>query len=62
LAADRIGASAASHHPPASRRRRAERALANCHGNKSKAAAALGVTRKTLYAWLEADDAAAETH
>jgi two-component system response regulator HydG len=61
-AADRTGAIVSSHQPPASRRRRAERALANCHGNKSKAAAALGVTRKTFYSWLEADDAAAETH
>ncbi|MEO6097397.1 MAG: phosphoenolpyruvate hydrolase family protein [Fibrobacteria bacterium] len=31
----------------------ARRALANHGGNKSRAAAALGVTRKTLYAWLE---------
>jgi DNA-binding NtrC family response regulator/predicted TIM-barrel enzyme len=31
----------------------ARRALAEHAGNKSRAAAALGVTRKTLYAWLE---------
>jgi two-component system response regulator HydG len=31
----------------------AKRALAEHGGNKSRAAAALGVTRKTLYAWLE---------
>jgi len=36
-----------------SRRERAEQAVLNAHGNKSTAAAALGVTRKTLYAWLE---------
>jgi two-component system response regulator HydG len=41
-------------HPEmgATRRERAERAVAECDGNKSRAAAALGVTRKTLYAWL----------
>jgi two-component system, NtrC family, response regulator HydG len=36
-----------------SRRETAERALRAAHGNKSAAAASLGVTRKTLYAWLK---------
>ena len=36
------------------RREAARHALAEHAGNKSRAAAALGVTRKTLYAWLEA--------
>jgi two-component system response regulator HydG len=36
------------------RREAARRALAAHGGNKSRAAAALGVTRKTFYAWLEA--------
>ncbi len=35
------------------RRASAQRALQMHGGNKSRAAAALGVTRKTLYAWLE---------
>jgi len=35
-------------------RERAEQALIEADGNKSRAAAALGVTRKTLYAWLAA--------
>jgi DNA-binding NtrC family response regulator len=37
-----------------SRRSAAERALAHHGGNKSRAATALGITRKTFYAWLEA--------
>lgn len=41
--------------PSATRRERADQALAQAQGNKSRAAAALGVTRKTLYAWLKAD-------
>jgi two-component system response regulator HydG len=39
---------------PQDRREAARRALAAHGGNKSRAAAALGVTRKTLYAWLDA--------
>ena len=35
------------------RRQAARQALATHNGNKSRAAAALGVTRKTFYAWLE---------
>jgi DNA-binding NtrC family response regulator/predicted TIM-barrel enzyme len=35
-----------------SRRTRAEQALRLANGNKSRAAATLGVTRKTFYAWL----------
>jgi DNA-binding NtrC family response regulator len=38
---------------PQDRREAAQRALADHGGNKSRAAAALGVTRKTFYAWLE---------
>jgi two-component system response regulator HydG len=41
-----------------SHRESAERALAEARGNKSRAAAALGVTRKTLYAWLKRTPAA----
>jgi DNA-binding NtrC family response regulator len=37
-----------------SRRESAEKALRAAHGNKSAAAASLGVTRKTFYAWLKA--------
>jgi two-component system response regulator HydG len=37
---------------PQSRREQAESALRAARGNKSRAAADLGVTRKTLYAWL----------
>lgn len=33
----------------------AREAIANAHGNKSQAAAQLGISRKTLYAWLKAD-------
>jgi transcriptional regulator with PAS, ATPase and Fis domain len=33
-------------------RRSVESAYRNAKGNKARAAAALGVTRKTLYAWL----------
>jgi two-component system response regulator HydG len=40
---------------PKDRRESARRALAAHGGNKSRAAAALGVTRKTFYAWLEAE-------
>jgi two-component system response regulator HydG len=39
---------------PRDRNEAARRALAAHGGNKSRAAAALGVTRKTFYAWLEA--------
>jgi len=39
---------------PKDRREAARRALTAHAGNKSRAAAALGVTRKTFYAWLEA--------
>jgi two-component system response regulator HydG len=39
---------------PQDRREAARRALAAHGGNKSRAAAALGVTRKTFYAWLDA--------
>jgi DNA-binding NtrC family response regulator/predicted TIM-barrel enzyme len=37
---------------PLDRKTRARQALAQMQGNKSRAAAALGITRKTLYAWL----------
>jgi transcriptional regulator of acetoin/glycerol metabolism len=36
-----------------SQRAAALQALRDAHGNKSKAAATLGVSRKTLYAWLK---------
>ncbi len=39
-------------HPERDRRARVEQALANARGNKSRAAQALGVSRKTLYEWL----------
>jgi two-component system response regulator HydG len=39
-----------------SRRAKVEQALTAAHGNKSQAAALLGVTRKTLYAWLREMD------
>ncbi|MFG0294708.1 MAG: phosphoenolpyruvate hydrolase family protein [Maioricimonas sp. JB045] len=38
-----------------SRRELAEQALRDANGNKSRAAAALNITRKTLYRWLEND-------
>ena len=38
------------------RRARVEQALSAAHGNKSQEAALLGVTRKTLYAWLREMD------
>jgi len=47
----RSGTVDAQSHAP-SPRLRAERALREANGNKSRAAATLGVTRKTLYAWL----------
>jgi transcriptional regulator with PAS, ATPase and Fis domain len=34
------------------RRRQVRQALRQAGGNKSRAAAALGVSRKTLYAWI----------
>jgi len=37
------------------RRDRARQAIAQAHGNKSEAAKALGVARKTLYAWLRGE-------
>ncbi len=41
-----------------SRRETAEHALQAANGNKSAAAARLGITRKTLYAWLQKGDSA----
>ena len=38
-----------------SNRERAETALLEAQGNKSRAAAALNITRKTLYRWLRDD-------
>jgi DNA-binding NtrC family response regulator/predicted TIM-barrel enzyme len=40
--------------PGTSKSEAAHQALAQAQGNKSRAAAALGVTRRTLYAWLRA--------
>jgi DNA-binding NtrC family response regulator len=48
----RAGRGADSARDPAPRRLRAEQALADARGNKSRAAAALRITRKTLYQWL----------
>jgi DNA-binding NtrC family response regulator/predicted TIM-barrel enzyme len=58
-----FSSSPASHFKPTvanrkERRHSAEQALHLHGGNKSRAATALGVTRKTLYAWLETTDAA----
>lgn len=50
--AEEIGAD-----PLDARRRRLEQALRDAGGNKSKAAARLGVSRKTLYAWMKELDA-----
>jgi two-component system response regulator HydG len=44
---------AATPPAPPDRRARAEAAVQAAHGNKSQAAEALGVTRKTLYEWLQ---------
>jgi DNA-binding NtrC family response regulator/predicted TIM-barrel enzyme len=47
-----------SHADPRASGRLAEtarEAIVNAHGNKSRAAAQLGISRKTLYAWLRAD-------
>jgi DNA-binding NtrC family response regulator/predicted TIM-barrel enzyme len=41
--------------PQHDRKIRVRRALADAQGNKSRAAAMLGITRKTLYAWLDSD-------
>ena len=43
------------------RRELVRRALADAAGNKSAAAATLGISRKTLYAWLVADGRAPAT-
>jgi two-component system response regulator HydG len=40
---------------PDAKRRLAEETLADCGGNKSRAASTLGLTRKTFYAWLGTD-------
>ena len=41
----------------ATRRQKLLQALLNAGGNKCRAAALLGITRKTLYAWLKELDA-----
>jgi DNA-binding NtrC family response regulator/predicted TIM-barrel enzyme len=51
FAADR-----AAGRNPANLRRLATEALQQAGGNKSKAAATLGVSRKTLYSWLASDE------
>ena len=40
------------HSPDEAWKQAVARALREARGNKSRAAAALGVTRKTLYAWM----------
>jgi DNA-binding NtrC family response regulator/predicted TIM-barrel enzyme len=54
LSGEQRSISPPAEHKSVSRRASAEKALRAAHGNKSAAAASLGVTRKTFYAWLKA--------
>ena len=55
LVTGRPGQELSRRDTPAEKRARAEEALRQSGGNKSAAAQVLGVTRKTLYAWLASE-------